>query len=96
MFHGNGLICSNSALVIRLKNSYQKRKFKLYTHVFSAIKKGCLCIQLNQVGHLMCITQTYTRRREPFMPSYWTHFFEKSGEIRVRDSYARKRVEYRV
>ena len=44
----------------------------------------------------MCITQTYTRRREPFMPSYWTHFFEKSGEIRVRDSYARKRVEYSV
>ena len=75
----DGLICSNSALVIELKNSYQKRKFKLYTHVFSACKKGCLCIQLNQVGHLKFTTQTYTRRREPFMPSYWTHFWRKVG-----------------
>ena len=44
----------------------------------------------------MVITQTYTRRREPSYAKLLDTFFEKSGEIRVRDSYARKRVEYRV
>ena len=31
----------------------------------------------NQVGHLMFITQRYTRRRKPFMPVYWAHFLRK-------------------
>ena len=44
----------------------------------------------NQVRHRL-----YTPYREPFMRMYWAHFLEK-WEIRVRDSCARKRVQYRV
>ena len=38
----------------------------------------------------MFIIQRYISRREPFMRIYWLHF-EKSGEIRVRDSCERKK-----
>ena len=55
-------------------------------------------IPQNQGGHLMFITQRYTQRHAIL---YLGEFigrenFKKSGEIRVRDSCARRRVEYRV
>ena len=43
----------------------------------------------------MFITKRHTRGREPFM-LISGHIFEKSAEIRVKDSCARKRAEYRV
>ena len=43
----------------------------------------------------MFITQRYILGREVFS-EFIGQSFEKSGEIRVRDSSSRKRVEYRV
>ena len=51
----------------------------------------------NQVGHLMLITQRYTLYHAIlYLCECIGHILEKSGEIRVRDSCARKRVEHRV
>ena len=42
-------------------------------------------------------TALYSWKRTIYSVCQFTgHIFEKSGEIRVRDSCARKRVEYRV
>ena len=50
---------------------------------------------LNQVGHLMFITQRSIPGRELYS-EFIGQIFEKSGEVRVRDSCSRKGVEYRV
>ena len=51
-----------------------------------------------QVGHLMFITQRYTLYHAILYiyANLLGTFFEKSGEIKVRDGRARKRVEYRI
>ena len=54
-------------------------------------------IPKNQVGHLKFSTQRYTQYHAILYLSELTgHIYEKSGEIRVGDGCARKRVEYRV
>ena len=50
---------------------------------------------LNQVGHLMFIKQRYIPGRELYS-EFIGQIFEKSGEVRVRDSCSKERVEYRV
>ena len=51
----------------------------------------------NQVGHFMFITQRYTQYHSILdLSEFIGHIFEKSGDIRVGDSCARKRVEYMV
>ena len=76
---GNRYIPFGLNLVPRVLSYPSTRRKKLGTRLIGAELLPVVTTMdtFNQVGHLMFITQLYTRRRKPFMPIYWAHFLRK-------------------